>query len=148
MKRAFIFLFALLIASQLFSQSEPKDICKAFFEKYKLENSDVAIDYLFFKTAYAEDIKEGIDDVKRQLKKQSGLIGIYYGADLLSEKTAGPNVVLYTYLVRHSMQPLTFYIMFYRPNNKWQMQSFKFNNNTSEELEESSKLYRLKENFN
>ena len=148
MKRVLTFIVGLLITTQLFSQSETKEICKAFFEKYKLQNSDVAIDYLFSNTAYAEDIKDGIDDVKRGLKKQIGLIGLYYGADLLAERTAGPNVVLYTYLVRHSMQAMVFYIMFYRPNGRWQMQSFKFHNNVSDELEEGSKLFRLKENFN
>jgi hypothetical protein len=147
MKAVLASLFFFCFTFSLFGQTQPQEITKKFFEVYKLNNSDEAIDYLFSNTGYAEDIKEGIDDVKRQLKKQIGQIGLYYGNDLLTTKTAGPNVIMFTYLVRHALQPLTFYIMFYRANTKWQMQSFKFNNNTSDELEEASKLYRLKENF-
>jgi hypothetical protein len=129
------------------AQSTPGEITNKFFAIYKQGSSDKALDYLFSNTPYAKDIEEGIDDVKRQLKKQYELIGTYNGTDLLSTKTAGPNVIMYTYMVRHNKEPLTFNIMFYRPNDKWQMQSFKYHNNTSEELEEASKAYRLKENF-
>jgi hypothetical protein len=54
---------------------------------------------------------------------------------------------MFTYLVRHDKEPLTFNIMYYRPNDKWQMQSFKYANETSNELEEASKVWRMKENF-
>jgi hypothetical protein len=148
MKPLFAFLSLAFFIGTCYAQDQPQDINKKFFELYKLKNSDDAMDYLFSNTSYVENIKEGIDDVKRQLKKQISQIGLYYGADLLSTKTAGPNIVLYTYLVRHAMQPLTFYIMFYKPNDKWQMQSFKFDNSISDDLEEASKLYRSKENFN
>jgi len=129
------------------AQLTPEEITNKFFAIYKQGNSDKAVDYLFANTPYAKDIEEGIDDVKRQLKKQYELIGTYYGADLLLTKTVGPNVKMYTYLVRHSKQPLTFNIMFYKPNDRWQMQSFKYHNNTSDELEEASKAYRMKENY-
>jgi hypothetical protein len=129
------------------AQSTPEEIINKFFAIYKQGNSEKAVDYLFANTPFAKDIEEGVDNAKRQLKKQYEQIGTYYGADLLSTKTAGPNVKMYTYLVRHSKQPLTFNIMFYKPNDKWQMQSFKFANNTSDELEEASKAYRMKENY-
>lgn len=145
-------LFAILILSLFFTnvsiaQSSPQDITRKFFTLYKAGDSDKAIDYLFSNNPYSSDITEGIEDVKRQLKKLIGQIGNYNEADLLGAKTAGVNVIMYSFLVRHDKQPLTFYIMFYKPNEKWQMQSFKYLSNTSEELEEASKLYRLKENF-
>lgn len=145
-------LFGILILSLFFSnvsiaQSSPQDITRKFFALYKAGDSDKAIDYIFSNNPYSNDIAEGIEDVKRQLKKLIGQIGNYYEADLLGTKTAGANVILYSFLVRHDKQPLIFNIMFYKPNEKWQMQSFKYLSNTSEELEEASKLYRLKENF-
>ena len=79
-----ILLFCYINNSQ--AQSQPEEIVKKFFDLYKLNNSDQALDYLFSNTAYAEDIKDGIEDVKRQLKKQIGQIGLYYGEDLLSKK--------------------------------------------------------------
>lgn len=52
-----------------------------------------------------------------------------------------------TYLVRDDRQPLVFNIMYYRPGDKWQMQDFKYGNSIDDELEEASKAYRLKENY-
>ncbi|MBC7721204.1 MAG: hypothetical protein H7068_04220 [Pedobacter sp.] len=142
-----ILILSLFLVKASVAQSTPQDITRKFFALYKGGDSDKAIDYLFSSNPYSKDIAEGIEDVKRQLKKLVGQIGNYYESDLLATKTAGANVIMYTFLVRHDKQPLTFSIMFYKPNEKWQMQNFKYQNNTSEELEEASKFYRLKENF-
>ncbi len=74
-------------------------------------------------------------------------MGKYYGADLLTSKTAGANLIMLTYLVRYDKQPLVFNIMYYKPNNKWHMQNFQYRSSIDEELEEASKAYRMKENF-
>lgn len=128
-------------------QTTPQEISNKFFATYKLGDSDKAIDYLFSNSPYAKDFAEGIEDVKRQLKKTSGQIGKFYGADLLTTRTAGTNLIMFTYLVRHDREPLVFNIMFYKPNDKWHMQNFKYGNSIDDELEEASKAYRLKENF-
>jgi hypothetical protein len=130
-----------------FGQGTPQEISNKFFATYKLGDTDKAIEYLFSNTPYAKDISDAIEDVKRQLKKTAGQIGKFYGADLLTSKTAGRNLIMLTYLVRHDREPLVFNIMFYKPNEKWQMQNFKYGNSIDDELEEASKAYRLKENF-
>lgn len=139
--------FASCLTNFCLSQTTPQEMTNNFFEVYKQGDTDKALDYLFSNTIYAKDISEGIEDVKRQLKKTAGQIGKFYGADLLTTKTAGANVVMLTYLVRHDREPLVFNIMFYKPNNKWQMLNFKYGNSIDDELEEASKAYRLKENF-
>lgn len=146
MKTKLVTILFLLIFSQSYGQT-PQEISKKFFDIYKQGDTDKAMDYLFSNSPYAKDIQDGIDDVKRKLKKTVGEIGKFYGVDLLSTRTAGPNVVMLTYLVRHDRQPLTFNIMYYRPNEKWQMQNFKYGNTIDEELEEAGKAYRMKENF-
>ncbi len=52
-----------------------------------------------------------------------------------------------TYLIRHDREPLVFNFMFYKPNNEWHIQNFKFGNSIDDELEEASKAYRLNENY-
>lgn len=136
-----------LFSTVSFGQTKPEEISKKFFDTYKLGDTDKAIDYLFSNSPYAADVTESIDDVKRQLKKTAVQIGKFYGADLLASKTAGPNVLMLTYLVRHDRQPMVFNIMYYKPNDKWQMQDFKFGNTIDDELEEASKAFRLKENL-
>jgi hypothetical protein len=137
-----------LFANLSYGQTKPEEMSKKFFDTYKLGDTDKAIDLLFSYSPYAVDVSESLEDVKRQLKKLAGQIGKFYGADLLTSKTAGPNVIMFTYLVRHDRQPIVFNIMYYKPNDKWQMQDFKFGNTIDDELEEASKAFRLKENFN
>lgn len=139
--------FSVCLTKFCFSQTTPQEITSKFFEVYKQGDTDKALDYLFSNTSYAKEISDGIEDVKRQLKKTAGQIGTFYGADLLTTKTAGVHLVMLTYLVRHDREPLVFNILFYKPNNKWQMQNFKYGNSIDDELEEASKAYRLKENF-
>lgn len=147
MRRILAVLVFTALTSVCFGQMTPQEISNRFFDTYKLGDTDKAIDYLFSNSPYAKEIAEGIEDVKRQLKKTSGQIGKFYGADLLSTRTAGASLIMLTYLVRHDREPLVFNIMFYRPNDKWQMQNFKYGNSIDDELEEASKAYRLKENF-
>lgn len=147
MKTILSFYFAICATTCCLGQATPQEMSTKFFEVYKQGDTEKAIDYLFSNTNYANEISEGIEDVKRQLKKTAGQIGKFYGADLITTKTAGANLIMLTYLVRHDREPLVFNIMFYRPNNKWQMQNFKYGNAIDDELEEASKAYRLKENF-
>lgn len=147
MRAILTLLFVTTLVKISFGQATPQEVSNKFFAIYKLGDTDKALDFLFSNTPYAKDISEGIEDVKRQLKKQTGLMGNFYGADLLTAKTAGANLIMLTYLVRHDKQPLVFNIMFYKPNDKWHMQNFKYGSSIDDELEEASKAYRMKENF-
>lgn len=148
MKRVLILFGLIAISNITFSQSTPQDISTRFFVLYKTGDSDKALDYLFSSSPFKSDITEAIEEVKRKLKKAATQIGSFYGADLLVTKTAGPNIIMLTYIVRHEREPLLFNIMFYKPNDKWQMQNFKFGSAIDDELEEASKAYRIKENTN
>lgn len=148
MKRMLILLSLITIGNIAFGQSTPQDISTRFFVIYKTGDSDKALDYLFSSSPFKSDITEAIEEVKRKLKKAATQIGSFYGADLLATKTAGTNIIMLTYIVRHEREPLAFNIMFYKPNDKWQMQNFKFGNAIDDELEEASKAYRIKENTN
>lgn len=146
MKQILILISLIALTKISFSQSTPQDISTRFFVLYKTGDSDKAMDYLFSSSPFLSDITESIEEVKRKLKKAVSQIGDFHDADLLTTKTAGKNIVMLTYLVRHNREPLVFNIMFYKPNDKWQMQNFKFGNSIDDELEEASKAYRMKEN--
>lgn len=147
MKIVIATMLAFFVVQYASAQTTPQEITRKFFELYKKGDTDQSLDFLFSNAPYANEIADGIEDVKRQLKKQTAQMGKYYGAELLTTRTAGPNVIMFTYLVRYDKQPLTFNIMYYKPDNKWQMQSFKYDSSISDELEEASKIGRLKENF-
>lgn len=136
-------LFLMLFAGKAsFAQNTPEGITKSFFDLYKKGTIDEAIDYIFGTNKYAENNREGIDDLKRKLKKTISIEGEYNGYDLLYKKTAGDNLVVLTLLVRHERDPLTFRLLFYKPADKWMLQNFKYNNKMDEELEEASKVHK------
>lgn len=127
-----------------FGQESPDQISKKFFELYRQGNIEKSMDYLF---TYSIDIQQSNDNTTQLVKKQWDQVGRFYGEELLLKKDAGPNVVMYTYLVRHHVSPLLFRILFYKANNHWQVQSFKSNFNINQELEEASKFHWNKDNI-
>lgn len=50
-------------------------------------------------------------------------------------------------LVKYDRQPLRFSFTFYKAKDVWQLYNFEYIDRLIEELDESSKVYRLKENF-
>jgi hypothetical protein len=147
MKFKLLVLILIFLMKTSFGQTTPQDICNKFFATYKLGDTDKAIDDLFSISEYWKEKNESIENLKQQLKKSAAQIGKFYGADLIVSRTAGTNLMLLTYLVRHDREPFVFKILFYKPNDKWQLQNFNYGNSIDEELEEASKAYRIKENI-
>jgi hypothetical protein len=129
------------------AQQSPEDIAKIFFEKYKVGNVDSALDYLFGTNKYSSAAKEQTENLKLKLKQSYASRGSYFDNELLARKTAGSSVVMLTYVVKHDREPLIFRFMFYKPQNTWVINDFKYNSSLDEELEEASKAYRFKENL-
>ncbi|WP_170934730.1 hypothetical protein [Hymenobacter gelipurpurascens] len=146
MKSVLLTLAFMLVYTCSHAQATPEEITTKFFSLYKSGDSNKSVDYLFTNSDFSKDIADGIDDLKRQLKKQIDADGKFLGADLLSKRVAGPNYVIYSYLVRHQREPLTFNFIFYKASDKWQLQNFKYHNKTDEELEEAVKVYHSKAN--
>jgi hypothetical protein len=137
-----LFTLLFLATFQLsFAQPAPKDITKKFFDIYRQANANSALDYLweYSNLLYKEDTKRG-------LHKHLEGIGKCEGVDLIATRTAGSNALMYTYLVRHTVEPLLFRIMFYKPKDVWVVQSFRFTDKVVDELEEASQLRRTREN--
>ena len=134
----------LLICALLFiglaatAQSAPETISAKFFDLYKNQGSDSAINYLFSTNRYSPDSADKISDLRNRLQTAIQNNGTYWGYDLLSKRTAGENFQLFTFLIRHDRAPLIFRITFYRPFSKWQVQNFQFDSNTTAELQDAA----------
>jgi hypothetical protein len=140
MKPILISCLSILIAYSSYGQKNPEDIASNFFNIYKKDSVDKAMDYLFSTNKYSTDSQDGIDNLKNSLKKTTPQLGKFLGYELIVKKTAGHDVMLLTFIVKHERLPLTFIILFYKPANDWQVQNFKFDDKIDEELEESSKV--------
>lgn len=150
MKIHFIGITAILICNNIitYSQINPATITENFFQKFEKEGMESAIDYLFLTNKWLINSQSDIEILKENLSTNLELLGDYYGYYQISKNSIGSDFILYSYLVRFDRQPLRFSILYYKPDKEWRLQNFSFDDNFSDELEESSKAYRFRENLN
>src|SRR3984885_9048048 len=105
-----------------------------FFKKYK-NSPDSAVEYLFGTNKYFSN-PAGIAQLKAKLDSMHQSLGMYIGKELIVEKTASPSLVLYSYLVKHEVQPVRFTFIFYRPHSDWVFYRFLFDDQMDMEMED------------
>lgn len=143
-----LFLIGLLFYSFNSSAQEgPQKLIDEFFNLYKNKGTNEAIDYIFSTNKWMKDSKDQIESVKIKLNGTLKQIGDYNGYNLITIKTLGDHLSLYTFMVRYDRQPLRFSLLFYKPQEQWRLQNFSYDASIPDELEEASKAYRLKENL-
>ena len=136
-----------LSTNHLTAQTTTEEITSKFFERYE-KSPQKAVDYIFGTNKWMiERNKDGVENVKTQLSSFIGLVGEYYGYEKITEKSVGKSYKLVSYMIKYDRQPVRFTFVFYRPKDKWQVQNFQYDDNLDDELEESGKVYRLKENW-
>ena len=142
------FIIVIILSTNILkAQSTTEEITTEFFKTYE-KSPQKAVDYVFGTNKWMIDRnKDGIENVKSQLTNFLGLVGEYYGFEKITEKSVGKSFKLVSYMIKYDRQPMRFTFVFYRPNDKWQVQNFKFDDSLDDELEESGKVYRLKENW-
>lgn len=130
------------------AQNDPQKMIDEFFKLYKEKSSEAALDYIFGTNKWMKDSKEQIENVKFKINSTVvKSMGEYFGCDLITKKTVGDKLSYYTYLLRYDRQPIRFNFLFYNPNGQWRLQNFSFDDSIKDDLVESSKAYRLKENL-
>lgn len=138
-----IFLFS--ISSN--SQNSPKEIIHQFFEEFENHGSRVALDNLYKPNKW---MNRNADVIEKLKTKVGGLneefVGKYYGYEFIVEKRLTDSYVLMCYLVKYERQPIRFTFEFYKPNQNWVIQGFKFDGNMDDEIEEAAKLYNFRLN--
>lgn len=97
---------------------------------------DKGIDYIFNSNKWiADENEKAIDHVKTELNKLVELVGEYYGYEEISTKNVGESYKIISYLIKYDRQPLRFIIEFYKANDQWQVQNFKYDDQITELLE-------------
>jgi len=114
-------------------------IIDGFFKRYKDKGADTAIDYLFSTNKLLANLPQ-LPLLKNKLDSLQSSAGKYVGHELISQKTASPSLVFYSYLVKFENQPFRFTIMFYKPKNEWVLYRFKYDDQLDAELEEAGKI--------
>ena len=133
-------------ANILKAQTTTQEITDVFFETFEKAPLK-AVDYVFGTNKWmVERNKDGIENVKNKLSSFLGLVGNYYGYEKITEKSIGKSLKLVSYMIKYDRQPIRFTFIFYKPKDKWQVQNFQYDDKLDDELEESGKVYRLKDN--
>ena len=114
-------------------------IIDTFFKKYKNDGTNPAIDFLFKTNILFTDVAR-ITLLKVKLDSLRQSIGGYIGKELISQKSAGNSLVLYSYLVKHDNQPIRFTFMFYKAKDDWILYRFKYDDQMDLELEDAGKI--------
>ena len=114
-------------------------IVDTFFKKYKEMGADSAIEYLFGTNKLLSDLPQVLT-LRSKLDSLSKASGKYEGKELISQKTATPSLVYFSYLVKFEYQPFRFTFMFYKPQNNWELYRFKYDDQMDSELEEAGKI--------
>jgi len=140
-------ILVVLSTNILKAQTTTEEITDEFFNTYE-KSPQKAVDYVFGTNKWMVDRnKDGIENVKTQLSSFLGLVGDYYGYEKITEKSVGESYKLVSYMIKYDRQPVRFTFVFYKPKDIWQVQNFQYDDDLDDELEESGKVYRLKENW-
>ena len=142
-----LLLLTFLSTTILRSQPTVEEITDKFFKTYEKSPLE-GVDYIFSTNKWMMDRnKDGVENIKTKLNSFIGLVGDYYGYEKITEKSVGESYRLVSYLVKYDRQPVRFTFVFYKPKDSWQVQNFQYDDGLDDELEESGKVYRLKENW-
>jgi hypothetical protein len=114
-------------------------IIEGFFKRYKTQGPDSAVDYLFSTNKYFSNPR-GIALLKAKLDSLHQSLGDFIGRELIVQKNASPSLVLYSYIVKHEIQPVRFTFIFYKPHNDWVFYRFLFDDQMDLELEDGAKI--------
>jgi len=125
----------------------PVTIIDNFYDNYHTYGIDKALDYIFLTNKWLNISDSSIISLKIQLAATIKLLGKYQGYEQITKKQIGNNYLLYSYLTRYERQPLRFTFIFYRVNDNWQLQHFKYDVDFDAELEKAAEVYLLKENY-
>jgi len=146
--KLFLLTIALVASANILTaQNTIEEITASFFKAYEKDPQN-AVDTIFSTNKWMlERNKDGIENIKTKLNSFLGLVGDYHGYEKITEKSIGQSYRLISYMVKYDRQPVRFTLIFYKPKDRWQLQNFQYDDSLSDELEESGKVYRLKENW-
>jgi hypothetical protein len=142
MKTLLIFALSIISMSSV-AQQTPQRIIDDFFVAYK-KNPGKAVKDIYKTNIWTDRIKDDIENIANKVDDFTvDYVGPYYGYELITTKKFSESFELYSYLVKYDRQPIRFIFKFYKPNDKWVLYAFQFDDSFSKEMEEAAKLYYL-----
>jgi len=154
LKRSFLFIVVVTFGYSAMAQTAAKSESKSsgggtvkgtlsyidgFFKRYKA-SPDSAIDYIFGTNKLFARNSSQINVLKMKVDSLQLSLGKYTGKELISERSASPSLVIYSYLVKHENQPIRFTFIFYKAQNDWALYRFNFDDSMDQEMFDAVKI--------
>lgn len=133
---------------ELSAQQSPEEHVFQFFKTFKTEGYSAAIDHLYAANDWIDGSGEAVVNLKRKLAGiTQDFVGHFNGYELITSRMVGKSLLLKSYMVRYDRQPIRFQFIFYKPKEEWVIHSFQYDGNLSNELEEATQLFMLREDY-
>ena len=138
-----IFLGVQTSKAQSDTLNTPEKLCEHFFMLFETD-SDIAVDFIFstnkwFNTSSMPQLAESKGKIKKLF-----YLGNYRGFELASKKLFSPSLVLITYIVKYDRQPIKIEFYFYKPEKNWQIQTFRFEEDLKNDLQNGQETIIIK----
>lgn len=130
MKSLILFL-SLTVSFNLFAADYQQQI-NNFFELYKKDKIDEAVDSIYSSNEYVSAIPDKIKNVKTQLNALKGMVGKVHHIRQLDTYLVGESFVYVTYLATYDRQPVRYEFQFFKVKDGWRIYSFSFDDDLSE----------------
>ncbi|TRX56835.1 hypothetical protein [Thalassomonas sp. M1454] len=129
--KSIILLISLTVSFNIFAADYQQEINK-FFELYKKDKIDEAVDSIYSTNEYVSAIPDQIKNVKTQLNALKGMVGQVHHIGQLDTFLVGESFVYVTYLVTYDRQPVRYEFQFFKVKDGWRIYSFSFDDDLSE----------------
>jgi hypothetical protein len=124
--------------SLTFGQLTSQSLVDKFFNDYQNKGAKIAVEELYKTNIWTTRIKDKVDDIKNKLESYNEeLVGKYYGYVFIDKIESSDCFAIYSYLLKFDRQPLRLTFKLYKPNDKWILYSFSFDDSFDEDLEKS-----------
>ncbi|AYL98558.1 hypothetical protein [Mucilaginibacter celer] len=151
-KPLFLFISALIIAGSAAAQTQPAATptpavaaapgaqahIDKFFKAYDKQSTARAVIEIFKTNKNIDSTR--LTGLIVKIDSMRSIIGKYIGKDLIMQRKASNSLVLYSYLLKHELQPARITFMFYKPKNEWEIYRLYFDVDVDGELAESAKV--------
>jgi hypothetical protein len=130
-----------------FGQSTAQSLIDKFFNNYETKGAIIALEELYKTNSWNSHITDDITNIKNKLAGYNEeLVGKYYGYIFLDKIESVNCFSIYTYLLKFDRQPLRLTFKLYKPNDKWVLYSFSFDDTLDDDLEKALNLrYSIKQ---
>lgn len=79
---------------------------------------------------------DAVDNLKLKLRQATNRMGTYFGYEQIGEVSIGSSVMIQAFIVKYERQPLRFTLKYYKPNDKWIILNFSYDEDLDDDLEE------------